>query len=76
LELEKEVEEGGGTDIHQRLADLQGQLCIAQGEKERRVLQLEEREVSIADYSTYVLLHCFTYITGSDYCSILWDRTL
>lgn len=66
LELEKEVQEGGGAGIRQRLADLQGQLRIAQGEKERRVSQLEEREVSIAEYSMYgfrimsILLHCFT----------------
>ncbi|XP_069694315.1 protein Hook homolog 3-like [Periplaneta americana] len=53
LELESQVEElqeGGGVGIRQRLADLQGQLRIAQGEKERRVSQLEEREVSIAEY--------------------------
>jgi hypothetical protein len=82
LELEKEVQEGGGAVIHQRLADLQGQLCIAQGEKERRVSQLEEQEVSIAENSMYgfrtmnVLLHYFTYITGNYYYSTLWDRTL
>jgi hypothetical protein len=59
LELESQVEElnesGGGMGIRQRLADLQEQLRIAQGEKERRVSQLEEREVSIAEYSMYEL---------------------
>ncbi|PNF37389.1 Hook-like protein 3 [Cryptotermes secundus] len=50
LELEKEVQEGGGAGLRQRLTDLQGQLHIAQGEKERRVSQLEEREVSIAEH--------------------------
>jgi hypothetical protein len=59
LELESQVEElhesGGGVGMRQRLADLQGQLRIAQGEKERRVSQLEEREVSIAEHSMYGL---------------------
>ena len=47
----EELQEGGGIGMRQRLADLQGQLRIAQGEKERRVSQLEEREVSIVEYS-------------------------
>jgi hypothetical protein len=82
LELEKEVQEGGGAGIRQRLADLQGQLRTAQGEKERRASQLEERDVSIAEYSMYefrimnILLLCFTYIAGTLYCSLLWERTL
>ncbi|PSN52024.1 Protein Hook 3 [Blattella germanica] len=53
LELENQVEElqeGGAVGIRQRLVDLQGQLRIAQGEKERRVSQLEEREISIVEY--------------------------
>jgi chromosome segregation ATPase len=50
LELEKEVQKGGGSGIRQRLADLQGQLQIAQGEKERIISELKERDVSIAEY--------------------------
>jgi hypothetical protein len=65
LELESQVEElqegGGGVGMRQRLADLQGQLRIVQGEKERRVSQLEEREVSIAECSMYGLRN-LTYL--------------
>ncbi|KDR07771.1 Hook-like protein 3 [Zootermopsis nevadensis] len=54
MELESQVEElhesGGVVGMRQRLADLQGQLHVAQGENERRVSQLEEREVSIAEH--------------------------
>ena len=41
--------------MRQRLADLQSQLRIAQGEKERRVSQLEERDVSIVEYSEFLI---------------------
>jgi hypothetical protein len=54
LELEKKLEEGQDTVIHQSLGDLQEQLCVAQGEREGIISQLEEREVALAEYSMYM----------------------
>ncbi|XP_066996837.1 protein Hook homolog 3 [Anabrus simplex] len=56
LELENQVEElheredGGGAGLRHRLAELQGQLQMLQGEKERLATQLEERESSLNEF--------------------------
>jgi hypothetical protein len=75
MELESQVEElqeGGGMGIRQRLADLQGQLRIVQGEKERRVSQLEEREVSIAEYSMYISRNTSHYVFNFTFTHIYY----
>lgn len=60
LELESQVEEllergeGGGSEVRQRIGDLQEQLRAMHLEKEKKQALLEERDVAVVEYSTYL----------------------